>query len=186
MELEDDGAASLSRRRAVGRQAGAARLHAASSCWSSSSLISILAAMGMVQHRNSVLRPGGDVEDRSLPHARRHRSVLRRQGQVSGVARRARDATTTCGRSPRTRSRGRPTRGRRCRRSPIRAIRPPSRASTTSRAAPRERRSTGRNTRTGNEDAGPHAASATGGRRGHPWSEGKAASRSSSSSSCCR
>ena len=54
------------------------------------SLISILAAMGMVQYRNSIQHDAGRrAQARSLPDARCDRSVLRRQGQVSGVARRA-------------------------------------------------------------------------------------------------
>ena len=52
------------------------------------SLISILAAMGLVQYRNSVQRTQeATLQDGSLPDARRDRSVLRRQGQVPDVAR---------------------------------------------------------------------------------------------------
>ena len=52
------------------------------------SLISILAAMGVVQYRNSVQRTReATLRARPVPDARRDRPVLRRQGQVPGVAR---------------------------------------------------------------------------------------------------
>ena len=54
------------------------------------SMISILAAMGVVQYRNSVQRTqGSDPQEGSLRDPRRHRPVLRRQGQVPVVARHA-------------------------------------------------------------------------------------------------
>ena len=52
-------------------------------------VIIVLASMGMVQYRNSVVRAVRRSSRRTCSDARRHRPVLRRQDQQSLVARRA-------------------------------------------------------------------------------------------------
>ena len=108
------------------------------------SLISILAAMGMVQHRNSVQHAQEAMLRTDLFHMR---DAIDQYFADKGKYPASLDAlvpTTTCARFPRIRSPSRPTPGRPCRPNPIPATRPPSRASTTSRAARRARRSTDR------------------------------------------
>ena len=103
-------------------------------------LISILAAMGVVQYKNGVRAHAGErAAHGPLPHAGRDRPVLCRQEQVSGLARHARERRIHAedpGGSDHAFGRHLADRARP---SPTRAIRRRSPGSTTSRAAPRAR-----------------------------------------------
>ena len=88
------------------------------------SLISILAAMGMVQYRNSVQRTTESDAADTISSACATRSISTTPTRASTRRRSTRwSATATCARFPMIRSPTPPTPGRPCRPKPIRAIR---------------------------------------------------------------
>ena len=114
------------------------------------SLIVILATMGLAQYRHERdPRAGSGAEGRSVPDARRDRSVLRRQDQYPSDARSAGHRRLPAEASRRSVHEEQHAPGRPSPPNPTPTIPPPSPASTTSRAARTPPRSTARNTPTG-------------------------------------